>query len=45
MNLHILSLTIHISKRKVTRDDAFHQQMIEKLYEHHKDRQILMYHY
>ncbi|WP_462412295.1 YrzI family small protein [Neobacillus sp. Marseille-QA0830] len=43
MTLHILFLTITISKRKVTAEQAMHQEMVEKLYEQNKDRQMAMY--
>ncbi|WP_251554755.1 YrzI family small protein [Neobacillus muris] len=43
MTLHILFLTITISKRKVSAAEAQHQQMVESLYEQNKDRQIAMY--
>ncbi|WP_074433040.1 YrzI family small protein [Neobacillus dielmonensis] len=43
MTLNILFLTITISKRKVTAEQARHQEMVEKIYEQHKDRQISMY--
>jgi uncharacterized protein (TIGR02413 family) len=43
MTLNIFFLTITISKRKVTVHDAIQQEMVNKLYEQNKDRQISMY--
>jgi uncharacterized protein (TIGR02413 family) len=43
MTLNIFFLTITISKRKVTIQDAMQQEMVNKLYEQNKDRQISMY--
>lgn len=42
MTLNILFFTITIKKRKVSFEEAIHQEMVEKLYEQHKDRQISM---
>lgn len=44
MTLNILFFTISIKKNKMTQQEAYHQEMVEKLYEQHKDRQISMYH-
>lgn len=38
MTLNILSLTIIIKKRKISVEDALHQQAAEKLYQEYKDR-------
>jgi len=38
MTLNILFFTITIKKRKVTLDEAIHDQMVEKIYEENKDR-------
>ncbi|MBS4215566.1 MULTISPECIES: YrzI family small protein [Neobacillus] len=43
MTLNILFLTITISKRKESFDEALNQERINKLYEENKDRQISMY--
>ncbi|GHH97103.1 YrzI family small protein [Neobacillus kokaensis] len=43
MTLNILFLTIIITKRKVSTKEAAQQEMVEKLYEEHKDRQMSMY--
>jgi uncharacterized protein (TIGR02413 family) len=43
MTLHILFLTITIRKRKVSEEEAAHQEMVERLYEKNKDRQAAMY--
>ncbi|AZU63428.1 YrzI family small protein [Neobacillus mesonae] len=43
MTLNILFLTITIKKRKVSTKEAAHQEMVEKLYDQHKDRQMSMY--
>jgi len=45
MTLNILFLTIKISKRKISPEEAEQQQMIKELYEANKDRQISMYRY
>lgn len=42
MTINILFLTITIRKRKKSVEDAFHQDLVEKLYEEHKDRQFSM---
>jgi uncharacterized protein (TIGR02413 family) len=38
MTLNILFFTITIKKRKITLDEAIHDQMVEMLYEENKDR-------
>lgn len=43
MTLHILFLTITIKKREISKEEALHEEMVHKLYEEHKDRQISMY--
>jgi uncharacterized protein (TIGR02413 family) len=40
MTLNILFLTITIKRRKQSREEANHQEMVNQLYEKHKDRQI-----
>ncbi|MEH7109544.1 MULTISPECIES: YrzI family small protein [Bacillaceae] len=42
MTLNILFFSITIKKQAVNLDDAIHQEMVEKLYEEHKDRQMTM---
>lgn len=44
MTLNILFFTITIKKTKMDPQEASHQEMVEKLYEQNKDRQISMYH-
>lgn len=44
MTLNILFLTITIKKRKINFEDAAQQEMVQKIYEENKDRQISMYH-
>jgi uncharacterized protein (TIGR02413 family) len=43
MTLNIFFLTITISKRKVSIEEAVQQEMVNKIYEQNKDRQISMY--
>ncbi|MCM3725215.1 YrzI family small protein [Neobacillus cucumis] len=43
MTLNILFFSITIKKRKISTEEAIHQEMVEKLYEQNKDRQISMY--
>jgi len=43
MTLNIFFLTITIHKRKMSRKEAAHQEMVESLYEKNKDRQASMY--
>lgn len=43
MTLNILFMTITITKRKISQEEAIHQEMVEKLYEAHKERQMTMY--
>ncbi len=45
MTLNIFFLTITIKKRKMSVNDAVHQEMVEKLYEKNKDQQISMPHF
>lgn len=40
MTLNILFFSITIKKRKISPEEAQHQEMVEKLYEQNKDRQI-----
>jgi uncharacterized protein (TIGR02413 family) len=44
MTLNIIFFTITIKKREWNLEEEVHQEMIEKLYEQNKDRQISMYH-
>ena len=44
MTLNILFFSITFKKRQVNLREAVHQEMVEKLYEQNKDRQISMYH-
>ena len=43
MTLNILFFSITIKKRNVTFEEAVHQELVEKLYEQNKDRQISMH--
>ncbi|WP_082193139.1 YrzI family small protein [Bacillus rubiinfantis] len=43
MTLNILFLTITISKRKVSSQEAAQEKLVQELYEQHKDRQMSMY--
>jgi len=43
MTLNILFFSITINKRKISPEEAVHQEMVEKLYEQNQDRQISMY--
>lgn len=45
MTLNILFFTITIRKRKVTLQEAAQQEMVEKLYEQNRDRQISMHNF
>ncbi|PFO03631.1 YrzI family protein [Bacillus sp. AFS076308] len=45
MTLNILFFSITIKKRNVSLEEAANQEMIEKLYEEHKNRQISMHRY
>ncbi|MDQ0197210.1 YrzI family small protein [Neobacillus ginsengisoli] len=42
MTMNILFFSITIKKRQLSLEDAAHQEMVEKLYEQNKDRQIFM---
>jgi uncharacterized protein (TIGR02413 family) len=44
MTLNILFFSITINKRHMNVEEADHQEMIEKLYEQNKDRQISVHH-
>lgn len=44
MTLNIFSLSITLKKRKESLEEATRNEMVEKLYEQHKDRQVSMYH-
>jgi uncharacterized protein (TIGR02413 family) len=43
MTLNILFFSITIKKREMSLEEAKQQEMVEKLYERNKDRQISMY--
>ena len=43
MTLNILFFSITIKKRNMSLEEAVHQEMVEKLYEQNKDRQISMH--
>ncbi|MGG1677502.1 YrzI family small protein [Neobacillus sp. NRS-1170] len=43
MTLNILFFSITIKKRNVTLEEAVQQELVEKLYEQNKDRQISMH--
>ncbi|MEH7300271.1 YrzI family small protein [Neobacillus drentensis] len=45
MTLNILFFSITIKKRKVDLEKATQQEMVEKLYDQNKDRQISMHHF
>ncbi|MCM3566507.1 YrzI family small protein [Neobacillus mesonae] len=42
MTLNIFFLTITITKRKISLEEAVQRELVEKLYEEHKDRQMSM---
>ncbi|MGG1677503.1 YrzI family small protein [Neobacillus sp. NRS-1170] len=44
MTLNLVFFSLTIKKRVVNLKEAVHQEMVEKLYEQNKDRQISMYH-
>lgn len=44
MTLNILFLSITIKKRKININEALRHEMVEKLYEQNKDRQISLHH-
>jgi uncharacterized protein (TIGR02413 family) len=45
MTLNILFFSITIKKRNMSLQEAAQQEMVEKLYEQNKDRQISMLHF
>jgi uncharacterized protein (TIGR02413 family) len=45
MTLNILFFSITFKKREVSLQEAVNQEMVEKLYEQNKDRQITMHHF
>lgn len=45
MTLHILFLTVTIKKRELSKKQADQQEMVRKLYEEHRDRQLSMQQY
>lgn len=40
MTLNLLFFTVSIKKRLIAPEEALHEEMVEKLYEEHKDRLI-----
>jgi uncharacterized protein (TIGR02413 family) len=44
MTLNILFFSITVKKRKESLQEAIRNEMIEKLYDQHKDRQVTAYH-
>lgn len=40
MSINLFFLSITIKKRKISIEEARHQEMVEKLIEHHKTRQF-----
>lgn len=44
MTLNILFFSITVRKRKESLQEAIRNEMIEKLYDQHKDRQVTAYH-
>lgn len=45
MTLNIFFFSITFKNREVSLEEAVNQEMVEKLYEQNKDRQISMYRY
>lgn len=45
MTLNIFFLSITIKKRKISLEQAAHQEMVEMLYEKNKDRQASMHNF
>ncbi|WHY76273.1 YrzI family small protein [Neobacillus sp. WH10] len=43
MTLNILFFSITIKKRNISIEEAVNQEMVEKLYDQYKDRQISMH--
>ncbi|MEH7012192.1 YrzI family small protein [Neobacillus niacini] len=44
MTLNILFFSITVKKRKESLEEAIRNEMVEKLYDQHKDRQVTAYH-
>lgn len=44
MTLNILFFSITIQKRNVSLEEAVQQEMVEKIYQENKDRQISVHH-
>jgi uncharacterized protein (TIGR02413 family) len=44
MTLNILFFSVTIKKRKINLEEAAQQEMVERLYQEYRDRQISMYH-
>lgn len=44
MTLNILFFSITIRKRKVSFEEAVQQEMVDKLYEQYRDRQMSIHH-
>jgi uncharacterized protein (TIGR02413 family) len=45
MTLNIFFLSITIKKRRISVEEAAHQEMVEKLYEQNKDRHASIQHF
>ncbi|MEH7307545.1 YrzI family small protein [Neobacillus drentensis] len=43
MTLNMIFFSITFKKRKVSTEEAIHQEMVEKLYEQNKDRQASVF--
>lgn len=44
MTLNILFFSITVKKRRESLHEAMRNEMVEKLYDQHKDRQVTAYH-
>ncbi|MDR7078003.1 uncharacterized protein (TIGR02413 family) [Neobacillus niacini] len=44
MTLNIFFISITLNKHKESLEEAKRNEMVEKLYEQHKDRQLSVYH-
>jgi uncharacterized protein (TIGR02413 family) len=44
MTLNILFFSVTVKKRKESLEEAIQNEIIEQLYEQHKDRQAAVYH-
>ncbi|MFJ5763204.1 YrzI family small protein [Neobacillus sp. NPDC093182] len=45
MTVNILFFTIMVEKRKISIEEAIHQEVVEKMYENNKVQRISMYDY